>query len=236
MRISRSMNRSLTAEFARQAVRIGALGLAALPLAAQWGNGYTYKATYTINSGQITGTQSNFTVVVAGTVGDFKTTANGGRIQHTCTQGLYALTVPADLIFTSDSGGATVLGWQFDTYDATTGAYSAHVLMPSAAVGTVLYAWYGKSSVSTCQGGIASASWDANTKVAVILPNQTGSVGMGEYFGASLTNHGATATTGLNSGMASLASASSAWIDLGNVGDIAGPITVEYWGAHNGTY
>ena len=40
---------------------------------AQWSNGYTYEATFVVQSGKVTGTQSNFTTVVAGTAAGLKT-------------------------------------------------------------------------------------------------------------------------------------------------------------------
>ncbi|HTP31272.1 MAG TPA: LamG domain-containing protein [Candidatus Acidoferrales bacterium] len=156
------------------------------PAVAQWTNGYTYEATFTVSAGQVSGTLTNFTVVVAGTAADFKTVVNGGRIQHTCTQTLYGLTIPADFIFTSDSAGTSVLTWQFDTYNAATGAYSAHVRLPSVAAGTTLYAWYGKSSVTTCQGGTASAAWDGSTVAALAMPNGV-ALNAVDYFGNAVT-------------------------------------------------
>ena len=194
---------------------------------AQWSNGYTYKANYVVNNGQVSGTLNNFTVVVAGTVSDFKTVASGGKIQQTCTQTLYGLTVPADLIFTSDSAGTSLLTWQFDTYNASTGAYSAHVLMPAVAVGSVLYAWYGKTGVSTCQGGSAAAAWDGNTVSALATPNGT-TLNTSDYLGNSVSadTGGVSAAAGLNSGMASFAGSSTSDLRVAGMGQRTWPYTV----------
>lgn len=180
--------------------------IACAPASAQWSNGYTYKATYVVQSGKVTGTQSNFTVVVAGTASGLKTVANSGHVQNTCTQTLYGLTVPADLIFTSDSAGTSLLHWQFDTYSATTGAYSAHVLVPNIDTSTnnTLYMWYGRSLTTTWQGGPAPAVWDGNTVSALVLPTSGASLYTADYKGNTVTSvsGGATAGAGMNSGAA----------------------------------
>jgi hypothetical protein len=203
---------------------------------AQWSNGYTYKATFVVQPGKVTGTQANFTAVVAGTATGLKTVANSGHVQNTCTQTLYGLTVPADLIFTSDSAGTTLLKWQFDTYNASSGAYSAHVLMTSidTSANNTLYMWYGKSSATTCQGGIASAAWDANTQSALVLPNGT-TLNTSDYLGNTVTTDsgGVAAGSGLNSGAAvfnnSSASSPTSDLQIAGRGRRSKPLTACIW-------
>jgi hypothetical protein len=213
--------------------------LLASPLWGVWPNGYTYKATYVVNASQITGTLTNLTVVVAGTVADYKTTGNSGQITHTCAQTLYSLTIPADLIFTDDSAGTNVLKWQFETYTASSGAYAAHVKFPSAAVGSTLYAWYGNNAITTCQGGLASAAWDTNTAAALALPNGT-TLSTTDYLGHTVTTDagGVTAAAGLNSGAASFAGGTNSDLQIAGVGRRTKPLTAcgwLYWSSGGGS-
>src|SRR5665213_1586753 len=94
---------------------------------------YAFSRSLTIDHTQCgSSDSSNFAVLVkldssnAGTT--MKTVANGGHIQNTVTQsGGNAVTMPADLIFTSDSGGTTKVPWEIDSYDGTNGILWAWV-------------------------------------------------------------------------------------------------------------
>lgn len=197
----------------------------AAPLCAQYANGYNHMATFTVNASKVTGTQSSFTVVVAGTATAFRTVGNSGYVVNTCTQTLYGLTIPADFIFTSDAGGTSVLTWQWDTYTASTGAYSAHVLMPSVATSTILYAWYNKASVTTCQGGSASGAFDANFKSVLATPNGS-TLNVSDYIGNTTTKNGSVgAGSGLNSGMATFPGSPSTTISIAGLGRQTAPLT-----------
>ena len=74
-------------------------------------------------------TLSNFPVLVSGTYSYLATAANSGNIQNTTT--LNGLTVPADLVFTSDSLCQTKLNWEIASYTATTGQIEAWVQISS---------------------------------------------------------------------------------------------------------
>lgn len=199
---------------------------------AQWTNGYSYKAKFVVQAGQVTGTQANFTAVVAGTAAGLKTAANGGHVHNTCTQALYGLTVPADLIFTSDSAGATLLAWQFDTYSAATGAYSAHVLMSNidTSANNTLYAWYGKTSATTCQGGAAAAAWDSNTLSALATPNGT-TLNYSDYLGNAVTAGvgGVGAAVSLNDGAAVFSRQLTSSLQIAGMGRRSAPYTSCIW-------
>lgn len=118
-----------------------------------YANGYTYQTQFTVAAGKITGTVTSLGYVISQTWLPWRTTGNGGEVQNTVTQtvGNRALTVPADLIFTSDSAGTMLLSWEWETYNASTGAVNVWIGIPSAAVGTVVYAWYGQATVTTLQ-------------------------------------------------------------------------------------
>jgi hypothetical protein len=113
--------------------------------------------------------QTNFPVLISGTYNgssgtfDARTAANGGPVQNTTT--LNGQTVPADLIFTSDSSCATNLNWEIASYTASSGQIEAWVKIPalSHTSDTIFYMCYGKSSVTTYQGS-ATSTWDSNYK------------------------------------------------------------------------
>lgn len=131
-----------------------------------WG-AYAYKATITL--AQTTGSSdlTNRTNIVYMSDASLKLVANGGQIQHACTQS--GQTVPCDLIFTSDSGGTTKLNWGIESYDGlSAGTVWAHVKKTTSHSGTtVIYAFWGNSAVSTWQGGAVGSEFDSYT-VAMI--------------------------------------------------------------------
>lgn len=106
-----------------------------------------------------------------------KTVGNGGHIQNTVTQtGGNAVTMPADLIFTSDSGGTTKIPWEIDSYDGTNGILWAWVQLAtvSHSSNTVFYVFYDDASVNTQQNTSSfapSAVWDSNYKAVYHLPD-----------------------------------------------------------------
>jgi hypothetical protein len=140
-----------------------------------WPNGYTYQATFTVAAGQVPSAQTNFPALISGTWADFATTANGGRINNTCMQvvGNNSTAVPCDLIFTSDAAGTQLLSWEFETWNAATGAANIWVNVPNLANGTVIYAWYGQASVTTLQT-TPSATWTNYMAVYHMKENPAG--------------------------------------------------------------
>src|SRR5258706_232085 len=138
---------------------VGLSGTGVAPVVTPWPNGYSYEATFTVAAGQVPSAQPNFPALLAGTFPDLKTVANGGRLANLCTQsvGPSALSVPCDLIVTSDAAGTTLLPWEYESYSAATGAVSVWGKVPSLAAGTVGYLWYGNSAVTTLQTTPTSA-------------------------------------------------------------------------------
>jgi hypothetical protein len=128
-----------------------------------WPNGYGYRATFTVAANQVPSAQTNFPALISGTFADFAASGNGGRIFNTCTQtvGNNSTSVPCDLIFTSDAAGIMPLSWEFETYNAATGAANIWVNVPSIGNGTVIYAWYGQPSVTTLQT-TPTAAWSSS--------------------------------------------------------------------------
>ena len=203
-------------------------------------NGYSYMRPITIDHtkvGTVNNTdQSNFPVLISGTYNgsggtfDARTVANGGLIQNTVT--LNSQTVPADLLFTSDSGCRTKLNWEVASYTASTGALEVWVQVPtvSHSSDTVIYMCYDNSSISTYQGN-ATSTWDANYKGVYHLPDGTTlSVNDSSASGANGTTHGSpTATAGQIDGAVNLVAASSQYISMTNSVASGNSITVSGW-------
>ena len=132
---------------------------------------YQAYASITIDNTKVSANETNFPIVISdtfdGTAGepDIRTTGNGGKVQNTDATGgaSGSYTVPADLIFTSDSGCSTPLDHEIEKYSASTGEIVAHVEIPSlsSSVDTIIYICYGNTSVTTSQENITGV-WDAN--------------------------------------------------------------------------
>ncbi len=172
-------------------------------------NGYSFYRMITLDHtkvGTVNNTdQTNFPVLLSGTFDgsanalDVRTAANGGPIQNTTT--LNSVTVPADLIFTSDSGCVTKLNWEIVNYSASTGVMEAWIKIPtlSHSADTTIYACYKNSSVSTYQGS-ATSTW-SNSFVAVYhlnnnAANTTVTESTGNYTGTNSANTSTTTTAG----------------------------------------
>lgn len=148
-------------------------GVYLFPLSAfaACGSGYSFCRTLTINHLKVPSTQTNFTVLATTTDTTLKVVGSGGNIQNTTT--FNGQTVPADMVFSSTADCSTLMSWDFESYVTTTGEIEVWVLVPSlsSSVDTSIYMCYGKSSVSTYQGGSVGAAWNSNYKSIWHLPN-----------------------------------------------------------------
>jgi len=131
-----------------------ALFAIALPASA-FSNGYLYSRAITVGSAVVPSTQVNFPMLVLGAYSYLATLPNGGMIQNTIT--LNSQAVPADLIFTSDAAGTALLNWEVASYSAATGTIEVWVQVPSLSNRTIIYMFYGNSSVTTYQGNSTNA-------------------------------------------------------------------------------
>ena len=123
------------------------------------GNGYTKGALFTFNVHPASSLTA-FPNLIRGTYAQLADVAHGGYVQHATT--LNGQTVPADLIFTSDPAGSALLSWEIESWNNATGAIVAWVKDDrSSSTDTLIYAWVGKSSVTTYQC-TASATWNSN--------------------------------------------------------------------------
>jgi len=129
-------------------------------------SGYAFERAIVINHSQVANAdQSNFPVLISGTFSDLATAGNGGNVQS--AQGY-------DIIFTSDAAGQTQLPFEQETYSASTGAINYWVQVPtlSHTIDTIIYMFYGNSSVTTDQSNKTTV-WDTNYKGVWHLSNGT---------------------------------------------------------------
>lgn len=126
---------------------------------------YNNTKTVTIDRTKVSNTdQSNFPVLISGTYAYLATQANSGNILNTVS--LNGQTVPADLIFASDSLGTILLSWEVASYNAATGQIEVWIKIPvlSHTADTVIYMLYGNAAITTYQS-TATTVWSDYTAV-----------------------------------------------------------------------
>lgn len=114
---------------------------------------FTRVAELEIQSGQISGTLSNFRAIVILTHNDLRSVGSGGYMQN--SSGF-------DLRFFSDEDLTIALTYYLLEYKPASGRIAVVVLIPSAANGTVIYAGFGDTSLSS--DGSNVAAFTANCK------------------------------------------------------------------------
>jgi len=192
------------------------------PSGSSWPNGYSYQRTIAINCTQVPNTnQTNFPLLISGTYSYLATTGNGGNVTN--ANGY-------DIIFTSDAAGTSALAFERESYNASTGAVNFWVNVPTVSntANTVIYMFYGNSSITTDQSN-PTGVWDVNYKGVWHLPNGTTlSANDSTSNGNNGTITGATATTGKIGGGASFNSSSDT-ISINAAGSLSAPFTIEEW-------
>jgi len=197
-----------------------------------WPNGYLYRRTIAVDHTKVPNTdQTNFPLLFSGTYPFLATTANGGNVTN--ANGY-------DIIFTSDSAGSTLLSWEMETYNATTGALNVWVKVPTVShtSDTVIYMFYGNAAVTTFQGGAAGAAWDSNFRAVWHFPNGSVlSVADSTVNGNNGSNNNATAGVGQIDGAANF-NGSSTYISVANSSSIdfySGDWSFSTWVNHAAT-
>ncbi|MEK6336843.1 MAG: DUF2341 domain-containing protein [Acidobacteriota bacterium] len=184
------------------------------------GGTYAYRRSITIDHTKVPNSdQVNFPLLISGTYSYLATVANAGNVQN--ANGY-------DIIFTSDSGCATKLDHEIETYNATTGAVNYWVKVPTVShtSDTLIYVCYGNASITTDQSN-STAVWDSNYKGVWHLPNgSTLSSSDSTANGSHGTNHSATAVAGKINGGAGF-DGSSQYIGTPQI--VATYTTVEHW-------
>lgn len=188
-------------------------------------NPYSHRRILTIDHTKVSNTdQTDFPMLVAGTYPFLASVANGGEVQS--ANGY-------DIIFTSDPQGQVPLDFEIDSYNATTGAASFWVRIPtlSHTTDTLIYMWYGNAAITSSQenktgvwknsyGGV----WHFGTPSASITADSTTNVNNG-------TNHGVLVATGLIGGAGSFDGSGNTFFDIpaSNSYKPATTITLEAW-------
>lgn len=132
------------------------------------GNGFASCATITFDHTKVQSTdQANFPALITGTYTFLKTTTNGGLVTN--SSGF-------DVVFTSDSGCATNLDWEVESWSASTGLVYYWVRVPtlSHTVDTVVYMCAGKPSITTDQSN-KTGVWDSDYLNVYHMNTATGS-------------------------------------------------------------
>lgn len=99
--------------------------------------------------------QSSFPMLVSTTLTSLKSVGNGGSVQD--AQG-------DDITFSTDNAGSSLLNWEIESWNPSTGALVAWVKIPtlSHTTNTIIYMRYGSTSITTFQGGAQGSVYDAN--------------------------------------------------------------------------
>jgi hypothetical protein len=208
--------------------------------------GYSYKATITIDNTKVAANETDFPMVIADTYDgtssepDLRTTGNGGNIENTDATGgaSGAYTVPADLIFTSDSNCTTKLDHEIEAYSASTGAIVAHVEIPSlsSSIDTVIYMCYGNYSVTASQEDV-SGTWNSNYKGVWHFAETSGTF----YDSTGNNNHGDDNVS--DSGKTGKIGSGQQWDGINDYSDVGngaslnnlGTMTLEVWAKDDGS-
>jgi RHS repeat-associated protein len=127
-------------------------------------SGYSYQRSIVIDHTKVPNTdQADFPFLFNTTDPVLKTTANGGHVTN--SNGY-------DIIFSTDPGGLTKLDHELEEYNPVTGQVIAWVRIPtlSHTTDTVLYVFYGNSSITTSQQN-PTGVWDSNHTAVYHLAN-----------------------------------------------------------------
>lgn len=177
---------------------------------------------------------SNYVALISGNYTYLAVTGSGGFVQHTTTQtpGGATITVPADVVYTSDQGCSLLLKWEYETYSSTTGTIRAHVNIGtlSHTVDTTIYECAGNAGVTTWQGDVPG-TW-VNYMLVQHLPDGSTLTAKDSAHSNNGTIVGATATTGQIDGAGSFPGGAGNLItvsDNASLSNPAGPLTMSGW-------
>lgn len=171
------------------------------------GDGWSKHIAITTNHTEVSAVDT-YTVIVNITDASLKTTGNGGVINNTGT--VNGENVPYDLVFSTDVHGVTLLNWYVKYYDGVTNGQIiafAKLVDLSTSTNLTFTMAYGKSSVSSFQGGSAGSAWDS--KYVFVSPLGNGTTLNPNDFSVNANNGTVTtgvAATGINGGCANFGS------------------------------
>lgn len=179
------------------------------------GAGVGYYSSFTINSGQVPSTQTDFPILVNVVDARFKTVANGGRVED--SNGY-------DIRPYSDVGLTLPLSYELERYNASTGEVIMSIKRSSVSDGLVTYLKYGDPTITT--DGSSSSTWSNGYLGVYHLGNGT-TINVNSATGTNNgTNNGVTAVVGQVDGAGSFVSSSSQYVALPAS---IGPLTYSAW-------
>jgi hypothetical protein len=174
------------------------------------GSGFSYQKTITIDHTKVGAALTDFPVLISTISVTFSTITPSG---HSANSSGF------DIVFTTMSDCSFLLSWDTETYNASTGKLVAWVKVPSlsSTVDNVLYVCYGKSSITTYQGGPSSNTWTNNYEGVYHL-GDTGLTVESSSHTLTATNNSVTTTTG-KIGTGGSLNGSSAYLTAGAITD-----------------
>lgn len=183
---------------------------------------FSFYTPFTVQTGQVTGTISNFPVLLLPTDARFKSTGNGGNVQS--TSGF-------DIRPHANSSCTSALTYQLVMYTATSGFLEMWVNVPSLADGSVIYLCYGDSSLTS--DGSSTGTWDTNFRLVYHAKDGTTlDTTDSSTYGVTLTNHASIAAAGQIDGALRSDAGTDHWLEtnITNVNYTNG--TISWWQWH----
>jgi hypothetical protein len=184
---------------------------------------YVNYRAITIDHTKVPADLSDFPVLISGTYSYLATTAHGGKVQS--ANGY-------DIAFFADSGLATKLDHEVESYDPTTGAIVAWVRIPSlsSSTDTVIYVAYSNAPITSDQSN-KTGVWDSNYKAVLHLSSGNDSTSNGNN---AVAHNGATfgVASGLATGKGLAVTKKSApyqYAEINNTLGSPSQLTIEGW-------
>jgi hypothetical protein len=191
---------------------------------------YSYSRTISVSTSTsiASGTNTNFPMLFSGTYSWLEASSSGGRIQNLVTAPNGGQE-PADLVFTTDSACSSTLNYETESYTSSTGAIVDWINVPSLSAGSVIYACYDASSITTDQSH-PSSTWNSNYKLVMHLPTPTSILNVQDSTGNSVanTNDGATSDSSGKIDGAATVDGSTQYIDNSMTINYAN-MSVDFW-------
>jgi hypothetical protein len=174
--------------------------------------GYAFYRAITVPASNVPSDQSGFPILVTITDSSLRSLANGGHV-----------TSINDLAFASDIAGTSLLNWEIEKYDTTTGSLVAHVQVNlSHTSGGTFYMVYGKPFVDA-QQNTPVQTWDSNFVGVWHLGDGTSASGVDStsYVNSASSVYGSAGTSGLVYG-AALLNGSSNYLRIPSAASLQG--------------
>lgn len=181
--------------------------------------GFGYYTPFTIATGQVPSTQTDFPILISVTDNRFKTVGNGGHVQD--ANG-YDIRPYSDLT-------TAITGYELEFYDGTAGTVAMWIKRSSVADALVTNLAYGNASLNT--DGSSTTTWSNSFLSAMHYGNGTTLSTVDSVTGTTTFNPTGTPTAvaGQIDGAAGLASASSQYFETPGNGPVAVAMTLSAW-------